>query len=61
VFVPFHYGYWDTTGAGPGGDAPGSAANEVTVTDWDPVSKQPLYKTSAVAITPTGRVEGRQR
>lgn len=51
VFVPFHYGYWDTTGAEPDPGTPGSAANEVTVTDWDPVSKQPLYKTAAVTIT----------
>ncbi len=25
----------------------GRAANELTITDWDPVSKQPLFKTSA--------------
>ncbi len=49
VFIPFHYGYWDTTGAGPG-DGPGRAANELTPTDWDPVSKQPLFKTAAAAI-----------
>ncbi|MFI2030970.1 molybdopterin oxidoreductase family protein [Streptomyces buecherae] len=51
VFLPFHYGYWDThQGAGPGGTA-GRAANETTVTDWDPVSKQPLYKTAAARLT----------
>ncbi|MFD4995025.1 molybdopterin oxidoreductase family protein [Streptomyces buecherae] len=51
VFLPFHYGYWDThEGAGPGGSA-GRAANETTVTDWDPVSKQPLYKTAAARLT----------
>ena len=49
VFVPFHYGYWDTSGAAPADDA-GRAANELTITDWDPVSKQPLFKTSAVRI-----------
>jgi anaerobic selenocysteine-containing dehydrogenase len=55
VFVPFHYGYWDTTGPGPAAGRPGSAANEVTVTDWDPVSKQPLYNTAAVTVTARGR------
>jgi len=53
VFVPFHYGYWDTDdGAGPGDHA--RAANELTVTAWDPVSKQPLFKTAAVSVTKAG-------
>jgi anaerobic selenocysteine-containing dehydrogenase len=51
VFVPFHYGYWESTGAGPADGEPGSAANELTITDWDPVSKQPLFKTSAARIS----------
>jgi anaerobic selenocysteine-containing dehydrogenase len=55
VFVPFHYGYWDTSGAGPPDGEPGSAANELTITDWDPVSKQPLFKTSAARVTLVGR------
>ena len=46
VFLPFHYGYFDR--AAP--DRHTRAANELTRTEWDPVSKQPLYKTSAVAI-----------
>jgi anaerobic selenocysteine-containing dehydrogenase len=50
VFVPFHYGYWDTTGAEPKPGQPGRAANEVVITDWDPVSKQPLFKTSAARL-----------
>ncbi|SOE58825.1 Molydopterin dinucleotide binding domain-containing protein [Streptomyces sp. OV198] len=51
LFVPFHYGYWDTkAGHGPDGDTPGRAANETTVTDWDPASKQPLFKTAAAAL-----------
>lgn len=58
VFLPFHYGYWDT----PEGDHPGKdggrAANEATVTDWDPVSKQPLFKTSAARLTLVERAEG---
>jgi anaerobic selenocysteine-containing dehydrogenase len=48
VFVPMHYGYWDKGAAGPGGA--GSAANELTITHWDPVSKQPTFKTSAVRV-----------
>lgn len=43
VFIPFHYGYWDQP------DRP-RAANELTITGWDPVSKQPLYKYAAVRI-----------
>jgi ferredoxin-nitrate reductase len=50
VFVPFHYGYWDVAdGAGPDG-APGRAANELTITMWDPVSKQPIFKVAAVSV-----------
>jgi anaerobic selenocysteine-containing dehydrogenase len=49
VFVPFHYGYWDHDGVGPDGAAP-TAANELTETMWDPVSKQPLFKVAAVAV-----------
>jgi anaerobic selenocysteine-containing dehydrogenase len=55
VFVPFHYGYWDTTGDRPAAGEPGSAANELTVTDWDPVSKQPLFKASAARLVPVGK------
>jgi anaerobic selenocysteine-containing dehydrogenase len=47
VFVPFHYGYWDTTGIGPAEGELGRAANDLTITGWDPVSKQPLFKTCA--------------
>jgi anaerobic selenocysteine-containing dehydrogenase len=50
IFVPFHYGYWDTDdGASPDGAA-GRAANELTITAWDPVSKQPQFKLAAVRI-----------
>jgi anaerobic selenocysteine-containing dehydrogenase len=49
VFLPFHYGYWDTVdGAGPG-DHP-RAANELTITAWDPLSKQPLLKNAACRV-----------
>ncbi len=47
VFVPFHYGYWD---AEDRRDV-GRAANEMTITEWDPVSKQPIYKTAAARVT----------
>jgi hypothetical protein len=49
VFVPFHYGYWDRDATGPDGDA-GRAANELTITAWDPVSRQPLFKGTAVSV-----------
>ncbi len=50
VFVPFHYGYWDAgDGASPDGTA-GRAANELTITAWDPLSKQPQFKLAAVRI-----------
>lgn len=43
VFIPFHYGYWDKPGRQ-------MAANELTITEWDPVSKQPYFKYSAVKV-----------
>jgi anaerobic selenocysteine-containing dehydrogenase len=52
VFVPFHYGYWDRDGAAP--DNQGRAANELTRTEWDPVSKQPIYKVTAVRVAKVG-------
>jgi ferredoxin-nitrate reductase len=49
VFIPFHFGYWDEgNGAEPNGRP--RAANELTITKWDPTSKQPLYKTAAVKV-----------
>jgi anaerobic selenocysteine-containing dehydrogenase len=46
VFVPFHYGYWDEPRA-----EHTRAANELTRTEWDPVSKQPTFKLAAVRVT----------
>jgi anaerobic selenocysteine-containing dehydrogenase len=40
VFVPFHYA--------------DQAANELTITAWDPVSKQPQFKLAAVRVTRPG-------
>jgi ferredoxin-nitrate reductase len=37
VFVPFHYAE--------------QAANELTLTSWDPVSKQPMFKVAAVRVS----------
>ena len=52
VFVLFHYGDWDREdGEGP------RAANELTRTSWDPVSKQPQFKVAAVA---SGSSRGRR-
>ncbi|WP_431970703.1 molybdopterin oxidoreductase family protein [Nocardia sp. bgisy134] len=45
LFLPFHYGYWDR-----GDGAHDRAANELTPTDWDPASKQPLFKTAAANL-----------
>jgi ferredoxin-nitrate reductase len=57
VFAPFHYGYFDT----PEEDSPDGhsrAANELTITDWDPVSKQPLFKVGAVRVSKVADAEG---
>jgi anaerobic selenocysteine-containing dehydrogenase len=56
VFVPFHYGYWDHEAAGPNGRP--RAANELTLTDFDPVSKQPLFKVAAVRLERLAAGEG---
>jgi anaerobic selenocysteine-containing dehydrogenase len=55
VFAPFHYGYWDA-GGGPGLHP--TAANELTLTEWDPVSKQPLFKNAAVKVEKIGEAAG---
>ena len=55
VFVPFHYGYWDrvTESNGPdlGAAEHDRAANELTITSWDAVSKQPIFKTAAARVS----------
>jgi Molydopterin dinucleotide binding domain len=40
LFMPFHYGTWDDPSRR-------GAANELTLTGWDPVSKQPHFKFAA--------------
>jgi len=52
IFIPFHYGSWDRA------DGEGRAANELTITDWDPASKQPLFKVGAVRVR---KLEERER
>ncbi|WP_445259328.1 molybdopterin oxidoreductase family protein [Nocardioides aurantiacus] len=62
VFAPFHYGHWDPDSADgpddsgrPASATPGAGrsrlANELTMTVWDPVSKQPYFKTAACRVT----------
>jgi ferredoxin-nitrate reductase len=50
VFLPFHYGYWDEGG----GESHARAANELTLTAWDPVSKQPYFKYAAAQVHKVG-------
>jgi predicted molibdopterin-dependent oxidoreductase YjgC len=40
LFLPFHYG------------GEGTAANDLTPTSWDPVSKQPDFKSGAARVIP---------
>jgi anaerobic selenocysteine-containing dehydrogenase len=54
AFVPFHYGYWDVSDA----DGHHRAANELTITDWDPVSKQPIFKTATARVNRVGGGDG---
>jgi anaerobic selenocysteine-containing dehydrogenase len=44
VFAPFHYGSFGAPNGASG------AANELTPTEWDPVSKQPHFKVAAVRV-----------
>ncbi|KAL2138667.1 hypothetical protein VTI28DRAFT_6390 [Corynascus sepedonium] len=44
VFIPFHFGYWDSK------DRRARAANELTFDRWDPISKQPMFKSGAVRL-----------
>ncbi|MBU8827589.1 molybdopterin oxidoreductase family protein [Mycolicibacterium goodii] len=61
VFLPFHYGYWDgywDDYRDDGADTHHRAANELTLTDWDPVSKQPIFKTAAASVRRIGTGAG---
>jgi anaerobic selenocysteine-containing dehydrogenase len=48
VFAPFHFGAWDPHEGRV--DRP-RQANELTMTAWDPVSKQPYFKTAACRVS----------
>jgi anaerobic selenocysteine-containing dehydrogenase len=56
AFMPFHYG----DEGHDSGTAP-TSANRLTMTGWDPVSKQPHFKYAAVAIRPATSVGDRSR
>jgi anaerobic selenocysteine-containing dehydrogenase len=58
LFLPFHYGYWDERSGHEPTGKDGRAANELTITDWDPVSKQPLFKSGAARAERVGRARG---
>jgi anaerobic selenocysteine-containing dehydrogenase len=45
LFMPFHYGYFDDD------ERSARAANELTIAEWDPVSKQPYFKYAAVQVS----------
>src|SRR3954447_5685186 len=44
LFIPFHYGDSDADGRP-------RAANELTLPEWDPVSKQPHFKSAAAKLS----------
>ncbi|MBV8835347.1 MAG: nitrate reductase, partial [Alphaproteobacteria bacterium] len=48
VFLPFHFGYWDNPERA-------RAANELTIYEWDAVSKQPHFKYAAVKLKKVSR------
>ena len=51
AFLPFHYG-------DDGDDDAPTTANRLTMSGWDPVSKQPHFKFAAVAIERVGSAAG---
>ena len=53
LFLPFHYGYWDEPDRM-------RAANELTMTEWDPVSKQPYFKHAAVKARKVSEAPARE-
>ena len=60
VFVPFHYGTWRSEHDTSPADRP-RAANELTLSAWDPVSKQPIFKVAAVKISKVAAGDGSPR
>jgi len=47
VFIPFHFGQYDADDVSSGRN---QAANELTRSAWDTISKQPLLKSGAVSL-----------
>ena len=56
VFAPFHYSRWDPDGAA---DADRRAANELAMTVWDPVSKQPYFAPTCSRTTAPAPIAAR--
>ncbi|KAJ9105039.1 hypothetical protein QFC19_003670 [Naganishia cerealis] len=50
VFIPFHWGA-HTQGGHDHMNGRAVAANELTVPNWDSISKQPIFKTAGVKLT----------
>lgn len=55
IFIPFHFGSWKDDSDR---DPHERAANELTIVAWDPVSKQPILKSSAVRVTRIAASDG---
>ncbi|PYH40214.1 molybdopterin oxidoreductase family protein [Aspergillus saccharolyticus JOP 1030-1] len=53
VFITFHFGDLDSDGRA-------RAANELTIEQWDPISKQPMFKSGAVRIEKCVQKEGEE-
>ena len=54
LFIPFHYGSWDDPEMR-------TAANELTISGWDPVSKQPTFKYAAASLRRVREAEPTKR
>ena len=44
VFIPFHFGSFDQKGGR------NQVVNDLTISGWDPISKQPFFKSGAVSL-----------
>ncbi|EQL36864.1 nitrate reductase-like protein [Blastomyces dermatitidis ATCC 26199] len=55
VFIPFHFDYFDAK------DDRARAANELTIEQWDMISKQQMFKSGAVRIEKCVQKEGTRK
>ncbi|KAL2364660.1 hypothetical protein RJZ56_002426 [Blastomyces dermatitidis] len=55
VFIPFHFDYFDAK------DDRARAANELTIEQWDIISKQQMFKSGAVCIEKCVQKEGTRK